>query len=402
MNRRLFGVALLLLAGTGAQAQDVALKPGIDARLRYEHVEQVDLPRAADALTLRLRPGLTAEHGRWSALIEGEAVIALVDRYNDSLNGRAGYPVVADPENVELNRLQLRYAAPGLAGTVGRQRIALADDRFVAAAPWRQSEQTFDAVRVQLGKGDGPRLDASYAWAVRTVYGRAGVGARPARIGGNNLFALASVGGERATLSAFAYLVDQDEAAVQGFRLSSQTFGLRAAGRLPLARDLGLAYTVTAARQADWGRNPNDYVATYALAEGVLARGGWSAGLGGELLGADRGVALTSVQAPLGAAFRFNGWAGKFATTPPDGVRDYYATLGHSWQRTGPFDTIGLSAAAHRFTSDRLVRGYGEELDLLASARRGPFQFSARWAHYQADGFAVDTDKLWLQIDWSR
>ncbi|HCB76057.1 MAG TPA: hypothetical protein DEP91_07755 [Sphingomonas bacterium] len=393
---------LAALVGTTASAQDIEIKPSIDARLRYEHVDQADLPRRADALTLRLRPGITAEHGPWSALIEAEGVAALVDRYNDGLNMRPGDPTVPDPENIELNRLQLRYAGPALTATAGRQRITLADDRFVAAAPWRQSEQTFDAVRVQLGKGAAPRLDLSYAWSVRTVYGRDGYGARPTSIGGDNLFALGSIGGPRVTVSAFAYLVDQDAAAVQNFALSSQTWGLRANGKLPLARDLSLTYTATAARQSDWHRNPNDYAATYALAEAVLGRGGWTAGLGGELLGADRGVALTSVQAPLGAAFKFNGWAGKFATTPPDGVRDYYATLGHDWKRVGAFDSIALTAAGHHFTSDRLVRPYGDELDLLALAKRGPFQFSARWAHYRADGFAADTDKFWLEIDWLR
>lgn len=393
---------LAALVGTTASAREIAIKPSIDARLRYEHVDQADLPRSADALTLRLRPGIIAEHGPWSALAEAEGVAALVDRYNDGLNMRPGYPTVPDPENIELNRLQLRYARPGATATAGRQRITLADDRFVAAAPWRQSEQTFDAVRAQLGKGAGPRLDLSYAWSVRTVYGRDGYGARPTSIGGDNLFALASIGGPRVTVSAFAYLVDQDAAAVQGFRLSSQTWGLRANGKLPLARDLSLTYTATAARQSDSHRNPNDYAATYKLAEAVLGRGGWTAGLGGELLGADRGIVLTSVQAPLGAAFKFNGWAGKFATTPPDGVRDYYATLGHSWKQVGAFDSVALTAAGHHFTSDRLVRPYGDELDLLALAKRGPFQFSARWAHYLADGFAADTDKFWLEIDWLR
>ncbi|WP_315760651.1 alginate export family protein [Sphingomonas sp. Y38-1Y] len=398
--KHLLAAAAGLLAAAPLCAQDI--KPAIEARLRYEHVDQDGLPRPADAVTLRVRPSLTAEHGRWSALVEGEAVVALVDRYNDGLNSRGGYPTIVDPENLELNRAQLRYAAPGTAATLGRQRVALADERFVGTAPWRQSEQTFDAARVQLGKEAGLRLDLSYARAVWTVYGRNGEGARPTSIGGDNLFALASIGGPRMTLSGFAYLVDQNAAPVQGFRLSSQTYGARVAGKLPVGADLSLSYAATLARQSDHHRNPNDYAATYWLAEATLTRGGWSLGGGREVLGADDGTPLTSVQAPLSSAFKFNGWAGKFTTTPPDGLRDLYATLGHGWKAAGPFDAIALSAAWHRFDSDRLVRPYGEELDLLATVKRGRTLVSARWAHYRADGFATDTDKLWLQVDWSR
>lgn len=399
-------IAAGLLVGGVARAQDVKIAPSADVRLRYEHVEQDGVPRDADAVTLRVRPGVTASWHGWSALVEGEGVLALATGYNDGTNGRTQYPLVVDPENLELNRAQLHYAGKdGLALTAGRQLLAFADERFVGPAAWRQSEQTFDAVRVQWGKPTGLSADVAYSWNVRTVNGRNGTGARPRAIGGDNVFAVVGYARKVGTLSGFAYLVDQDDAAVQGFRLSSQTYGVRFAGKTALGHDVTLGYTASVARQSDWRRNPNDYAATYWLGEASLGFKALSATAGFEVLGADHGprggVALTSVQTPLASYFKFNGWAGKFGVTPPNGLHDLYGTLGYGWKTVGPLDSITLGATGHRFTSDRLDQHYGDELDVIAAARRKHYTLSARYAHYRADAFATDTDKGWVQVDWS-
>jgi hypothetical protein len=397
--------ATALLGCAPAHAQTVAVTPTLDTRLRYEHVDQVGLSRTADALTLRIRPGVTATRGSWSALVEADGVLALVDRYNDGLNGRAGYPIVADPENVELNRAQLRYSDARGAATAGRQRLALADERFVGTAPWRQSEQTFDAARVQIGSAKGLSADVTYSWSVRTVNGRDGFGARPTSIGGDNLFALVGYRTPVGMLTGFAYLVNQDAPAVQGYRLSSQTYGARVAGSVPVSGAVTFSYAASYARQADYRDNPNDYSADYWLGEAGLGRGGLSGTLGYEVLGAGRGrsagAPLASLQTPLASAFKFNGWVGKFTATPTDGLRDLYGVLSHGWKKVGPLDAITLSAAVHRFRSDRLSRSYGDELDLLATFKRGHFAASARFARYRERGFATDTDKGWLQLDWA-
>jgi len=400
--KHLLAVAAGLATCGAAQAQDVTFKPIADARLRYELVDQDGLSKNAGAVTLRLRPGVIASLGEWSALVEGETNIVLVDQYNDGLNGRTAYPLVADPANAEINRAQIRYAGRnGLGLTAGRQRIELADQRFVGPAPWRQNEQTFDAVRLQWGKPRGLSADITYAWSDRTVNGRKGTGARPTAIGGDNVFALVNYGIKAGTLTGFAYLVDQDEAAVQGFRLSSQTYGVRFAGSAPIGKGVKLGYGASWARQSDYHRNPNDYSADYWLGEAVLTAKALTATAGYEVLGADKGVALTSVQTPLASYFKFNGWASKFGTTPPNGLHDLYGTLGYGWKKAGPIDAINLSATYHRFDSDRLSQHYGDEVDLLASIKEGHTTLSARYAHYKADAFATDTDKFWLQLDWA-
>ena len=49
---------------------------------------------------------------------------------------------------------------------------------------------------------------------------------------------------------------------------------------------------------------------------------GWRIGGGYEVLGADDGAALTSFQTPLATLHKFQGWADKFLTTPPNGIRE--------------------------------------------------------------------------------
>jgi hypothetical protein len=390
-----------VLVSSAASAQDLAFKPLLDARLRYENVDQDGIARDANALTLRLRPGFQVSDGGWSALIEGETTIAIDRHYNDGTNGKTQFPLVVDPGNAELNRAQIHYASKDFAITVGRQLLELGDQRFVGSSNWRQNQQTFDAVRVQYGQAKGFSADLTYSWSDRTVNGHHGTGVRQQAVSGDNVFALINYGMGWGTLTGFAYLVDQDEKAVQNYALSSQTYGVRLAGSRPVAQGMKIAYVASWARQSDYHNNPNSYSADYWLAEATLTAKALSATGGYEVLGADKGVALTSVQTPLASYFKWNGWAGKFGTTPPNGLRDLYGTLGYGWKKVGPADAITLSATWHRFDSDRLNQHYGNEWDLLASAKRGHAVFSVRYARYQADRLLTDTSKFWLQVDWA-
>lgn len=405
-------IAVLALAGTGLAAPafaeappsmgGIALRPLVDARLRYEHVEQQDIVRAADAVTARLRTGVELGSGGWTLLAESEATLAISQRYDDGLAGRSLFPIVADPETVELNRLQLGYRpARGTALTLGRQRINLDDQRFVGSVGWRDNEQTFDAVRAELSPTGRLKADLTYAWSDRTIWGIDGAGARQQAISGDNVFATLALATAWGTLTGFAYLVDQDEAAVQGFRLSSRTLGARFAGVRELSPDARLSYALSYARQSDHHRNPNDYASDYYLLDAGLDLGALRLSGGYELLGADDGRPLTSVQTPLATLHKFQGWADKFLTTPPDGLSDLYGSAGYGWKDVGGLDTIGVTVIYHRFRSDRLDRRYGDEWDAMVSAKRGRWSAAAKLADYRAKEFATDTRKLWLQLEWA-
>ena len=393
-------IMLLALAPAGAaHAQEIVLKPLGEARLRYESVDQDGLASEAEALTLRVRAGVEAKAGRWSALVEGQGNLAIVDDYFDGLNGAATRPIVADLENIALTRAQLRYASPAFAVTAGRQRIGFDDERFVGSVGFRQNGQSYDAVRAEVTPVKGVKVDLAYAWSVRTIWGIDGAGARQQAVSGDNVFANVAAQTPVGKLSGFAYLVDQDEAAMQGFRMSSQSYGVRLDGNQPLGK-AKMAYQLSYARQSDWHRNPNDYSADYYLADVAVDLGGPRVGAGYEILGADNGISLTSFQTPLATGFKFQGWADKFLVTPPDGIRDLYASAGWGWKAVGPLKAVTLQAAYHDYRSDRASRSYGDEIDLLASARLGKVTGSVRYAHYNADRFATDTDKFWLQLDW--
>lgn len=394
----------VLAAGAGcvgeASAQDVAVTPIVDARLRWEDTQQDGLPRTAQAVTARIRSGIEATRGRWSALVESEATLAIVPDYNDGNNGRVGYPTVPDPQNIELNRAQLRYAMPGFSVTAGRQRLQVADQRFIGAAPFRQNEQTFDAVRVQWSGLDKLSLDAGYIWSVRTAAGIDGRGSRPQSIGGDTAYAVLGYRSPLGTVSGFAYWIDEDEAILRDYQRSSKSYGGRFEGSQPLGEGWKLGYVGSVARQSDYHRNPNRYVASYYLARGSLGHKALTATAAYEVLGRGKGAALTSFQTPLASNFGFQGWAQRFNPTPRDGVRDLYGTVVASWSRWGGLRDIGLNATMHRFNSDRGGYHQGDELDLLASAKLRGTTVSARWAHYRADRYATDTDKVWLTLEW--
>ena len=112
-------------------------------------------------------------------------------------------------------------------------------------------------------------------------------------------------------------------------------------------------------------------------------------------------VALTSFQTPLATLHKFNGWADKFLVTPPNGLSDAYGSLGYGWKKVGKIDAITLTAAYHRFGSDRLGLRYGDEVNLQAVAKVKRYTFLIKYADYSAKGFATDTKKFWASIEWA-
>jgi hypothetical protein len=391
-----------LCSSTPALADELKLKPLIDARLRYESVDQVPLVKDASAVTARIRAGVEAKSGSFAFLVEAEGTLAISENYNSGLNGKTLYPIVADPQNIELNRAQIQFAGlPKTVVTVGRQRINLDDQRFVGSVGFRQNEQTFDAARIEYSGIKNVKADISYAWSNRTIWGIDGFGARQQAVSGDNVFANLSYKHKLGTLTGFAYLVDQDEAVVQAFRLSSKSFGARFAGAAPLSKAAKLTYAVSYAKQSDYHNNPNNYSADYWLAELGGEAKGWKLMGGYEVLGASTGAALTSFQTPLATLHKFNGWADKFLVTPPNGLRDAYALVGYTKPKFAGFDSVGLTATYHDYRSDRLSLNYGDEWGAQLALKRKKYTFTLKFADYNAKAFATDTKKFWASVEWA-
>jgi Alginate export len=397
-----------ILLGTGAviaapvHAEGIALKPLVDARLRYESVEQVPFAQDASAVTARIRAGIEAITSAFAILIEAEGTLAISEDYNSGVNGLGAFPIVADPQNVELNRAQIQFTGlPKAVVTVGRQRINLDDQRFVGSVGFRQNEQTFDAARIEYSGIKNVKADITYAWEARSIWGIDGFGARPQSISGNNVFANLSYKHKIGALTGFAYLVDQDEAAVSAFRMSSKSFGARFAGAAPLSKAARLTYALSYAKQSDYHNNPNDYSADYWLAELGGEAKGWKLMGGYEVLGASTGAALTSFQTPLATLHKFNGWADKFLVTPPNGLRDAYALLGYTKPKFAGFDSVAMTATYHDYRSDRLSVNYGDEWGAQLALKLKKYTFTLKYADYNAKAFATDTRKFWASVEWA-
>lgn len=398
----------IIILGTGAanaapdQAEGITLKPLADARLRYESVDQVPFASDASAVTVRVRAGIEAKTKAFAILVEAEAMLAISENFNSGLNGEALYPVIADPQNIEINRAQIQFTGlPKTVVTLGRQRINLDDQRFVGSVGFRQNEQTFDAARLEYSGIKDVKADITYSWSNRTIWGIDGFGTRQQSVSGDNVFANLSYKHKIGTLAGFAYLVDQDEAAVYAFRLSSKSFGARFAGATQLSKAAKLTYALSYAKQNDYRNNPNNYSADYWLAELGGEAKGWKLMGGYEVLGANTGAALTSFQTPLATLHKLNGWADKFLVTPPNGLRDAYALVGYSKPEVVGFDSVGLSATYHDYRSDRLSLNYGDEWGAQLIAKLKKFTFTLKYADFNAKAFATDTKKFWASVDWA-
>lgn len=373
-----------------------------DLRLRSESVEQEPLGEDASALTLRGRLGFeTGKAWNTALLVEGDFIWPLLTDYNSTTNGKTGYPVVADPEGYELNRLQLvNTSIPGTTLTLGRQRIALDDHRFVGNVGWRQNEQTYDALRVVNRTLPGVTIDFSYVTQVNRVFGPEGAaGPNDGRFTGDTFLANVAWDSPVGKLTGFGYLVEFEQAPLP-LRDTTQTWGLRLQGEKPAGR-MKLAYVASWATQRDRGANPLEFSNDYLLAELTGTWRQYSLGAGYELL---EGDGVKGFATPLATLHRFQGWADKFLATPVDGLADFSVNAGYSRRNAGLLDSIGLTLAWHDYESDRSAIDHGSELDLQLTAKYRQLTGTLKYADYSAAAatpVAVrDTRKLWVQLDY--
>lgn len=376
-----------------AVGDGVTIDPIFDLRSSFEHVDQPATD--ADALTIRMRAGIEiASDTGLSFLIEGEGTLGIINDYNSTTNGNAARSVVADPENVELNRLQIGYAKKDFGKViVGRQRINIDDQRFVGSVGWRQNEQTFDAVSATVTGLKLLTLEGTYAISQRTIFG-ADAGPRTA-FDGNFIFLGAGLDVGPVKLKGFSYLLDYDAAEPVALT-STATYGGRATTKLPLAEGLSLDLMGSYAVQKDYKANPNNLSVDYIAGSVGTSFAGFGITAGYEKLGAD-GLG-NRFQTPLATLHKFNGWADLFLSTPAAGLEDKYVSVSKSIKLLGG---IKASAAYHDFSSDVGSVNYGTEVDAELTFKIKMFEVGIKYANYNATSFAVNTEKLWLRLGYS-
>ena len=354
-------------------------------RLRHEAVDDAAFAHDAKADTARLRAAIRGALGKgWSFLVEGEGIASAGNDYNSGANGRGAWPGITDASGAEINQAWIGWRSANFSATAGRQRLGWDNQRWLGSSSWRQNEQTFDAL--SLESKIGQNLTIRYAWLDR-VHRVAGDNALDPLARERNLdshFFNASWKRGKQQWTGYAYLHhDQDVAAA-----STATYGLRWTG----SEGAHWSWTAEAAQQQDYSDNPASFHHRYWLLEPALLARGLTWKLGWEHLGGNGRHAL---QTPLASFHPFEGWADKFTTTPASGLEDNWLSV------AGKQKQFAWVLAWHDFHADAGSSHYGSEWDLSLSRPIGKFwNGMIKLADYQADHFARDTRKLWLQFEY--
>lgn len=393
---------LAALPGTGNSADSATLSeaittgtPILNLRARYENADQTGKD-TGEATTLRTLAGWRT--GSWlglSGTIELIDVGRLNDNYNDGLNGKTQYPVIADPDNTDVNQLYLDYA--GVSDTVvraGRQSIKLDNVRFIGNVEFRQVMQVFNGVTVENKSLPDTRIYAGYLGRVKTV------NTRQHETGTALLNVRYSITPADA-LIGYGYFQDQKDAiaasAFQGAApadTSNQITGLRADGAHPLNADWKILYTAEYAKQTDYSGGDSRIDATYTR----LGIGGqwtnYSLRVDQEVLGSNEG--RYAFQFPLATNHLFQGWADQFLTTPRQGIRDTYLSGSVKIQKAQ------LLAEYHEFESDVGSIDFGKEVDLSVAYPFIPKLLGKlEYADYNAGDAAsgkTDLRRIWVTL----
>jgi hypothetical protein len=364
----------------------------VNARLRYEFVDQSGISKDADAVTLRTRLGYeTPAIAGFKALIEAENVTALVEDFNSTTNGRTAYPVVADPQTTAINRAQISWTGRRAEAIVGRQRIVLNNARFVGNVGFRQNEQTFDAVKASVTLT--PSVSVTYAWLnrIHRVFGHESA---QGEWRSDSHLIQADAKTPLGQVSAYGYLLDFANAPTQ----SGATWGVRFVGAHKLEGPLSATYELEYARQTDYGDNPArfdlDYVAVYAgLKDKTRA-----VAFGVERLGGD---GAHGFQTPLATLHTFHGWADLFLTTPAAGVRDVNVSASAVFAAASEWP-VKAQLALHQFDDADGGRSFGKEVDAALSAPLSDHLSAeiAAAAFVGGDPTFADRTKLWVTLDY--
>ena len=348
-------VASLLALPAPAVAQQFAGgQAWIELRPRWNHIEESDLPRTARGGTVRavagwrsapiagLRVTLEGIHaGHWGD-----------DAFNDDPADIpiSPYPLLPDPRHTGVNRAYVEYAHEGWRARVGRQRVALDNQRWVSDNDFRQVPQLFDGATVEDAGLPGARLTAGYYGRVRSTSGETD----DIRL---TILNAAWNPAPGHAVGAFAYFHDQPQTApFTGFADESyRVYGMRAEGTAARWATVDVPYTLELARQRPYAGGDARIDATYWRIGAGIATAQWTVRGDYEVRGSNDG--RYGLQVPLTDFYAFNGWTLHWFTAPREGLRDGWITGRWTLGR------VTLYAEHHRFRSDHGRLDFGRETD---------------------------------------
>ena len=377
--------------------------PAVDARYRFEYVDQNPFSRDADASTLRTRLSYTTGlYDGFDARLEWQNIQAIgAENYNNGVDGKTQFPSVTDPQSNRLNQLYIGYHNKTVTKSdiiLGRQIISLDNQRFVSESDWRQSNQVFDGISITNHYLDHAKLFYAYISQVnRSATNRSTVGTYESDshlLNGSYEFDPAL----KAT--AYSYLLDFGRDAPAS---SSATYGVRLIGSYPASDTLTFSYAAEAAHQSDYGSNPARIDENYYLLEPAISAYGFTIKPGYEVL---QGNGTTAFQTPLSTFHTFGGWTDKFNPTPANGLIDRYLNMSYKLPVGEEYLLKGtqLTAIYHEWDHDHGNGGqYGTEWDgMISQTFFDHYELGLEAADYKADHLFTDTQKLfaWIRVKY--
>ncbi len=397
--------------------------PDLYVRYRYEFVNDDANPLNAHANTVRTALGYrTGSFHGFKAYWQLEDVRTLgAGKFNNTIPGdetTRPRPVVADPDNTEVNQAYLSYH--GIQDTtlkLGRQQIIdrttstdlllteLAAHRFIGNVVWRQNFQTFDAFQIQNEFLPNTNLRYAFLWNVNRIFSERHPNPRlsntPMK---GHLLNIKSegvnLGGFKTNLEGYAYLLNNELSNSAGGggpftkNDSTKTFGGRIYGAQPVSPNFDILYEGEYANQssfADGAGNNADYFhinGGFQIKPGASYLNRLIALANFEVLDSNNGG--YGFQTQLATAHAFQGWADQFLVTPDAGIRDLYWLL----KGKGIFGA-NFRMHYHRFNADEGGFTYGREFDFQVSYPLfNHYTFALKSAHYFADDGVQNVGRL--------
>ena len=407
------GWALIALVGSDLEAQQVPVESlgdaitegrlSLELRPRYTGIWDTGLNERGHAWTMRSIVGWqTATFGDFRAVVEGIHT-DVVDAHHISTDSSqyyvdSPYPLLPDPRETDTNRVYLDYLGlPDTRVRFGKQPIRLDNERFFSDVDFRQTPMLFNGLTVVNNSLSGTEVYGALLDRVRTVFATQ---ART-RIW---LLRIAYSPAQDQSVAAYTYGVNQPDTGNDTWLNDSshEVFGLRAEGVVSTRFGFGWTYTAEGAHQRHYaGGDPVINADYWRLGAGVV----WPrlAGLGARV---DREVKTSNggqyaFQMPFEDTYAFNGWVSQFATTPPTGLRDTWASLR---AQPGHFQ---LLAEVHHFSATYGGLDYGNELDLRAAyAVTNSLTLALQHARFHGIGVTggwfdyYDVTKTWLSLTY--
>ena len=348
----------------------------IGARYRAQKVNDT---RLGDAFASTLKLRLSGE----VSLLESLTLTGSVDHvhafneghYNDSVVPLPTSPIT-DPAVTSLSELSFTYASDEFALSAGRLVLSHDNERHVGTEEYWQTRQTFDGIELRYSDGFKYSVSYSYIRQANRYFSKrakplieqpngAAVGRSAVSLGvheHNTHLLHTNIKLSRGTdISGYAYFIENETVE----SLSNITIG----GRFALSRKpsrIKYDLVVEGALQQDYGNNPLDYRAFYALVEAKVQYKSHQFGLSVEHVGEDNNRQFTTA---LGSNHKFGGWADVFW-----GYGTFVDITDMTTSYKGRKGKLRWRINHHQFFSDQFDIHIGNELDIEVA-----YRYTRKW-----------------------